>query len=64
MSIYRINPITGSSGFKVNVSDDAGGMRVVGVFTSENAAAAWINVDRGLTSCNDEAPQADYARMQ
>ena len=64
MSIYRINPITGGNGFKVSVSDDAGGLRVVGVFASENAAAAWIDVDRSLASGDEETPWAEYAHLQ
>ena len=53
MSIYRIKPIAGGNGFKVNVSDDAGGLRVVGIFYSENAAAAWITADRGEAIVGD-----------
>jgi hypothetical protein len=50
MNIYRINPIGGSSGFKVHVADEAGGLRVVGVFPSETDAQAWIASDSGQTS--------------
>jgi hypothetical protein len=57
MSIYMINPIGGGSGFKVNVSDGGGGVRVVGIFSSETAAAAWITVDRGTA----ERKKADTA---
>jgi hypothetical protein len=46
MSTYRINQICGSNGYKVNVMDDAGSLRVVGVFFTENAARAWIMADR------------------
>jgi hypothetical protein len=47
MSIYRIDPIGGGSGFKVHVTENAGGLRVVGVFLSEADAQAWIVTDRG-----------------
>jgi hypothetical protein len=57
MSIYRINPIGGGSGFKVHVADEAGGLRVVGVFLTEADAIAWIAADSRMTrvSC-DETP--------
>jgi hypothetical protein len=42
MSIYRIVPIGGGSGFKVHVTDDAASLRVVGVFLTESDADAWI----------------------
>jgi hypothetical protein len=45
MSIYRVNPISGTGGFKVHVTDDAGGLRVVGVFLTEADADAWIAAD-------------------
>jgi hypothetical protein len=53
MSIYRINPIVGSNGFKVHVADEAGGLRVVGVFLTETDAEAWIAVDRGQPEGDD-----------
>jgi hypothetical protein len=55
MSIYRINPIGGGSGFKVHVADEAGGLRVVGVFLTEADANAWIAADSRMTpaSCNE-----------
>jgi hypothetical protein len=42
MSIYRIFPIGGGSGFKVHVTDDAASLRVVGVFLSEAGAGGRI----------------------
>ena len=45
MSIYRVNPIGGGGGFKVHVTDNAGGLRVVGVFSTEDDAKAWIAAD-------------------
>jgi hypothetical protein len=45
MNIYRVNPIGGGSGFKVHVADEAGGLRVVGVFLTEADANAWIAAD-------------------
>ena len=58
MSIYRINPIGGGSGFKVNVSDKTGGLRVIGIFSSETAAAAWISADRDTAKINARAALA------
>ena len=49
MSVYRVDPISGSGGFKVQIADDAGGVRVVGVFLTEAEAAAWIAADSGRT---------------
>jgi hypothetical protein len=53
MSIYRIDPIGGGSGFKVHVTDDASGLRVVGVFLNETDAQAWIVADRGQARPSD-----------
>jgi hypothetical protein len=49
MDIYRINPVGGGIGFKVDVADETGGLRVVGVFSSEADAQAWIATDRQQT---------------
>ena len=49
MSIYHVNRIGGGSGFKVHVSDEAGGLRVVGVFLTEPDADAWIATDSRMT---------------
>jgi hypothetical protein len=58
MSIYRVNPVGGSTGFKVHVADDAGGRRVVGVFPTEADANAWITVDsRIIEASRNEAPR-------
>jgi hypothetical protein len=46
MNIYRINPVGGGLGFKVDVADETGGLRVVGIFSSESDAQAWIATDR------------------
>jgi hypothetical protein len=53
MSIYRINPIGGGNGFKVHVADEAGGLRVVGIFFSETDAEVWIATDRNQSKRND-----------
>jgi hypothetical protein len=53
MSIYNVNPIGGSGCFKVHVADDAGGLRVVGVFFTEADANAWIAVDSRITAPSD-----------
>jgi hypothetical protein len=50
MSIYRVSPIGGGSGFKVHVADDAGGVRVIGIFPTATNAEAWIATDRGEDS--------------
>ncbi len=49
MSIYRIDPVGGGRGFKVQVADAAGGLRVVGVFLTVADADAWIAVDSSRT---------------
>jgi hypothetical protein len=53
MNIYRINPVGGSSGFTVHVSDNAGGLRVVGVFPTVADADAWIAVDSRVPEASD-----------
>ncbi len=58
MSTYRINPVGGSAGFKVNILDEAGGLRVVGVFPTEAVANAWIAIDSRMADPTD----VDYAR--
>jgi hypothetical protein len=64
MGIYRINPISGGNGFKVHVTDEAGGLRVVGIFLTETDAEAWIATDRGrpermdLCTPRESAPHA------
>ncbi len=40
--MYRINALGGGAGYKVQVADTAGGLRVVGVFSNEADARAWI----------------------
>ena len=58
MSIYRVNPIGGASGFKVHVTDKAGGLRVVGVFSTEADAKAWIAADSHVVASPDcDAPR-------
>jgi hypothetical protein len=63
MPIYHINPIAGGNGFKVHVADEAGGLRVVGVFLTETDAEAWITTDRrrpepgGCCAPREPAPQ-------
>jgi hypothetical protein len=53
MSIYCIAPIGGSGGFKVHVTDECGGLRVVGVFPSEADAKTWIAGDSGVSDMTD-----------
>jgi hypothetical protein len=53
MSIYRIDSAGGSSGFKVHVADEAGGLRVVGIFLSDTDAA-WIATNRGQSWMTDD----------
>jgi hypothetical protein len=47
MNVYCINPV--GRGFKVHVADQADRLRVVGIFSTETDAEAWIAVDRGRT---------------
>jgi hypothetical protein len=54
MSIYRIDPVGGSNGFKVHVADNAGGLRVVGVFSTEAIANAWIIADSSTAEVSDQ----------
>jgi hypothetical protein len=54
MSIYRVNPMGGRDGFKVQVIDDAGGLRVVGVFLTEADADAWIAADSSRSAGPNE----------
>ena len=56
MSTYRVNPIGGSDGFKVNVARSSGGLRVVGIFWTEADANAWIAADSCITERSDDAP--------
>jgi hypothetical protein len=49
MSMYCINTLGGGAGYKVQVEDTAGGLRVVGVFSNEDDAKAWIEVDQATT---------------
>jgi hypothetical protein len=44
--MYCINTLGGGAGYKVQVADNAGGLRVVGVFSNEDDAKAWIEVDQ------------------
>ncbi len=47
--MYRINALGGGAGYKVQVADTAGGLRVVGVFSNEADARAWIAADQATT---------------
>ena len=56
MSTYRVNPVGGSGGFKVHVTDRTGGLRVVGIFPTEDDANAWIDADNRMAQpadCDD-----------
>jgi hypothetical protein len=55
MSIYRVNPIGGSDGFKVNVARSSGGVRVVGIFWTEADANAWIAADSCIAEQSEDA---------
>ncbi|MFL5288646.1 MAG: hypothetical protein ACJ8AW_48760 [Rhodopila sp.] len=46
MSMYRICSLGDGIGFKVQVTDGSGGLRVVGVFADEAVAKAWIIADQ------------------
>jgi hypothetical protein len=46
MGTYRIGSLGDGMGFKVQVTDGAGGLRVVGVFPDEAMAKAWIAADQ------------------
>jgi hypothetical protein len=54
MSIYRVNPVGFGGGFKAHVADDAGGIRVVGVFLTEADANVWIAADRNGAARSDD----------
>jgi hypothetical protein len=58
MNVYCINPV--GSGFKVQVADQADRLRVVGIFSTEIDAEAWIAVDRGRCT----PPAGDARREQ
>ncbi len=60
MSMYCINTLGGGAGYKVQVEDTAGGLRVVGVFFNEDDAKAWIEVDQAAT----RDPVADRQRYE
>jgi hypothetical protein len=53
MSTYRVNPVGGSGGFKVHVTDCTGGLRVVGIFPTEDDANAWIDTDSRMAQPAD-----------
>jgi hypothetical protein len=59
MDIYRINPVGGGIGFKVDVADETGRLRVVGIFPSEADAHAWIATDRRQTNISDRSRQLE-----
>jgi hypothetical protein len=46
MSTYCICSLGDGIGFKVQVADPAGGLRIVGVSTDEDIAKAWITADQ------------------
>jgi hypothetical protein len=54
MSIYRVNSIGGSDGFKVNVARSSGGLRVVGIFWTEADANAWIAADSCMAERSED----------
>jgi hypothetical protein len=65
MSTYRINPVGGSGGFKVQVTDSIDGLRVVGVFLTEDDANAWIDADGRMAQPTDcEAPPVFFRQEQ
>jgi hypothetical protein len=59
MSMYCINTLGGGAGYKVQVADTAGGLRVVGVFANKDDAKAWIEVDQA-TPRNAVADRQQY----
>jgi hypothetical protein len=59
MEIYRINPIGGGIGFKVDVADKTGRLRVVGIFLTQADAQAWIATDRWQTDSSNLAHQLE-----
>jgi hypothetical protein len=64
MSVYRISPIAGGNGFKVHVADQAGGLRVVGVFPTETDAEAWITTDHQRPEPDDPSPAVTAAGVR
>jgi hypothetical protein len=54
MSIYRVNPVSGSRGFKVQVADTGERLRVVGIFLSEADANEWIAVDSRMAEATSD----------
>jgi hypothetical protein len=61
MDIYRIKPVGGGIGFKVDVADETGGLRVVGILPSKADAQAWIATDRRQTDTTNCARQLEPA---
>ena len=55
MSIYCVNPIGGTEGFKVNVTRGSGGVRVVGIFWTEADTNAWIAANSRIAEQSDDA---------
>ena len=65
MSTYRVNPVGRSGGFKVQVIDSTGGLRVVGVFPTEDDANAWIDADSRMAQPTDcQAPPVFFRQEQ
>jgi hypothetical protein len=64
MNIYRINPIGGGGGFKVLVSDNAGSLRVVGVFPTVADADAWIAADSRMPEASDRDAAHQSSRQE
>jgi len=46
MTIYQTNAMRGSGCFKVNIADEAGNLRVIGIFPTKADAEVWIEADR------------------
>jgi hypothetical protein len=64
MSRYRVDPIGGTDSFKVHVTDNAGGLRVVGVFSTEADAEAWIAADSGIAETPDRDRSHQFSRQE
>jgi hypothetical protein len=64
MRTYRINLIGGGGGFKVDVADNAGGLRVVGIFVTEADASDWIEADSRMAEASDQAVRHLLTRQQ
>jgi hypothetical protein len=64
MSTYRIDPVGGSSGFKVHVADNSDGLRVVGIFVTEADANVWIAADSRPAVARDAAVDQRLARQE